>query len=167
MARHGKPEAVRSDRGGAFTGGEVAKALEAELIDHVVGRSYHPEGGGKIEAVIGTLRRELWDVEHFSSRRQAEGRLATFFADYNERRAHMGIDGLTPADRYFGRADRILAQVDAVSRRRNVASGMTAGSGGPIEEQALTEVLRLMIVDGEMELRFCGAVVSLGKIVLK
>jgi putative transposase len=167
MARHGKPEAVRSDRGGAFTGSEVGKALEAELIDHVVGRSYHPEGGGKVEAVIGTLRRELWDVEHFTSRRQAEARLATFFADYNERRAHMGIDGLTPADRYFGRADRILAQVDAVSRRRNVASGMMVGSGGPIEEQALTEVLRLMIVDGEMELRFCGAVVNLGKIVLK
>ena len=168
IARHGKPETVRSDRGGAFTSKAFSQALEAELIDQIVGRPYHPEGGGKVEAVMGTLRRELWDVEHFASRHEASQRLVAFFEDYNERRAHMGIDGLTPADRYFGRADRVLAQIDALSRRRNGANSIAAPAGAPIEEpRAPMEVLRLLIVDGRMELRLCGAVVQLGRVRLK
>src|SRR5690606_29280585 len=121
IARHGKPEAVRTDRGGAFVAyskdTDFGRFLEAELIDHIVGRSYQPRGGGKVEAAVGTLRRELWDVTHFVDRHEAQARLDEFFAEYNERRAHMGIDGLTPADRYFGRADRVLATIDAISRR--------------------------------------------------
>jgi transposase InsO family protein len=65
MARHGRPEAVRTDRGGAFVAftkdGDFGRVLEAELVDHIVGRSYSPRGGGKIESAIGTLKRELWD----------------------------------------------------------------------------------------------------------
>ena len=125
MARHGKPEAVRTDRGGAFLAftneSDFGKVLEAELIDHIVGHSYHPQGGGKVESAVGTVKRELWDVEHFATRQQAEVRLTQFIDDYNHRRAHMGIDGLTPADRFMGRADRVLAEVDAISRKRQGA----------------------------------------------
>jgi transposase InsO family protein len=100
IARHGRPEAVRTDRGGAFVAftkeGDFGRFLEASLIDHHVGRPYSPRGGGKVESAVGTLRRELWDLYHFASRAEAEARLARFFDDYNERRAHMGIDGLTP-----------------------------------------------------------------------
>ncbi len=168
IARHGKPEAVRTDRGGAFTAKDFKSMLEAELIDHIVGRAYHPQGGGKVESVIGTVRRELWDVEHFHSRAEAERRMVEFFRDYNERRAHMGIDGLTPADRFFGRADQVLAAIDAVSRKRQGALDMFAAPGSAIEEilgvhsGAPLEVLRLVIVEGCMELRFCGARVRLG-----
>jgi transposase InsO family protein len=170
FARHGKPEAVRTDRGGAFMAAPFSQALEAELIDHSVGQSYHPQGGGKVESVMGTLRRELWDVEHFAHRPQAERRIDEFFAHYNEARAHMGIDGLTPADRYFGRADRVLAHIDAISRKRNAATALHAPSGAPIEEicvtasQAPMEVLRLVVVDGQMQLRLCGACVQLGPV---
>lgn len=166
IARHGKPEGLRTDRGGAFTSGEFGRALESELIDHSVGHSYHPQGGGKVEAVIGTVKRELWDVEHFSDRAHAERRLAEFFEAYNEQRAHMGIDGLTPADRYFGRADRVLARIDAISRRRNGAREHGAALGAPVEEISggPMEVLRLVIIDGQMELRLLGAVVRLGAV---
>ena len=175
MARHGKPEAVRTDRGGAFLAftkdSDFGKVLEAELIDHIVGHSYHPQGGGKVESAVGTVKRELWEVEHFATRQQAEHRLAQFIDDYNHRRAHMGIDGLTPADRFMGRADRVLAEVDAVSRKRQGALAMTQTAGAMVEEVfgpatgAPLEVLRLMIVDGVMELRFCGARVRLGRVV--
>lgn len=166
IARHGKPEAVRTDRGGGFMSAELTDYLEAELIDHVVGRAYHPEGGGKVESLIGTIRRELWDVEHFDDWTGAVRRLDTWILEYNERRAHMGIDGLTPADRFFARADRVLAHIDAVSRRRNGAHAMSADPSTPFEqigERAL-EVLRLVIVDGQMELRFCGSKVILGSV---
>jgi transposase InsO family protein/transposase-like protein len=92
IARHGKPEAIRTDRGGAFVAfskeTDFGRFLDAELIDHIVGRSYHPQGGGKVESAIGTLRRELWDVFEFSSREEAERKVAEFFHEYNEARAH-------------------------------------------------------------------------------
>jgi putative transposase len=174
MARHGKPEAVRTDRGGEFLArdqeGDFSRVLEAEEIDHIVGHSYNPKGGGKVESVIGTVRRELWDVEHFADREEATRRVAEFFEYYNHSRAHMGIDGLTPADRFFGRADRVLAAVDGISRRRQGAAAMCASAGSPFEEVlgvrtgAPMEVLRLVIIDGKMELRFCGARICLGEV---
>lgn len=174
MARHGKPEAVRTDRGGAFQAreeeGDFARVLEVELIDHIVGHSYHPQGGGKVESMIGTVRRELWDVEHFAGVGEAGRRVDEFIEEYNHARAHMGIDGLTPADRFFGRADRVLAAIDAISRGRQGAEAMALAKGAPFEEAlgirtgAPLEVLRLVIDDGQMELRFCGARVRLGMV---
>jgi transposase InsO family protein len=174
LARHGKPEAVRTDRGGAFTArrepDDFARVLEAELITHHVGRSYHPQGGGKVESAVGTLRRELWDVAHFASRAEAETRIAAFVEEYNHRRAHLGIDGLTPADRYFGRAAQVLAAINAVSRQRQGLLAQRLAAGAPVEEVlglvpgAPLEVLRLVLVDGQLELRFCGARVVLGPV---
>jgi hypothetical protein len=81
----------------------------------------------------------------------------------------MGIDGLVPADRFFGRADQILARIDALSRGRIAAlAARHGGPTAPVEEilsassGAPLEVLRLVLHDGVMELRFCGARVQLG-----
>lgn len=174
MARHGKPEAVRTDRGGGFTAftkeGDFGRVLEAELVDHIVGKSYSPKGGGKVESAVRTLRRELWALRHFEDRDDAEEQLARFFAEYNEGRAHMGIDGLTPADRFFARAEQVLARIDAISRHRQGASALLAAPGGPVEELlgaragSPLEVLRLVIAEGVMELRFCGSRVVLGRV---
>jgi putative transposase len=175
MGRHGKPEAVRTDRGGAFLArrgpDDFDRVLEQELITHHVGRPYHPQGGGKVESVIGTVRRELWDVEEFASRPEAEARLASWMGEYNHRRAHMGLDGLTPADRYFGRAAQVLEAINAASRQRQGRIAQQLAIGLPVEEVlglapgAPLEVLRLVIVDGVLELRFCGARVRLGPLV--
>lgn len=174
MAHHGKPEMVRTDRGGAFMAksedDDFARVLETELIDHIVGHSYHPQGGGKVESLVGTLRRELWDVEEFASRVQAEARIRSWVREYNHQRAHMGIDGLTPADRYFGRAAEVLDAIDAASRHRQGALAQRLTQGDPVEEvlgltrSAPLEVLRLVLADGHLELRFLGARVVLGPI---
>lgn len=170
IARHGKPEAVRTGRGGAFKSAAFTRFLEGELIDHILGRAYHPQGGGKVESVIATVKRELWEVEHFADRLQATRRVSDFFSHFNERRAHIGIDELTPADRFFGRADGVLALIDAVSRKRQAALDRLAPAGSGAEENLLAasgapmEVLRLLIVGGHLELRFCGARVRLGAV---
>ena len=174
MARHGKPESMRTDRGGAFVAfareGDFGRVLEAEDVTHIVGKPYNAKGGGKVESAVRTLRRELWELEHFEDRDHAEQRLKEFFLDYNERRAHMGIDGLTPADRFFGRADQVLAQINALSRHRQGVLAESASAGGAIEELGTIragspmEVLRLTLVDGSLELRFCGARVVLGRV---
>jgi transposase InsO family protein len=170
IARHGRPEAVRTDRGGAFKAAAFSRFLDSELIDHILGRAYHPQGGGKVESILGTVKRELWEVEHFADRAEATRRLGEFLCHFNERRAHMGIDGLTPADRFFGRAGEVLAFIDALSRKRQAALDRLAPAGAGAEENlpaatgAPMEVLRLLIVDGQLELRFCGARVRLGAV---
>jgi len=54
VRRHGKPEAVYTDRGGPFLAwskpSSLGVFLEDELIDHHVSPSYRPQGRGKIES---------------------------------------------------------------------------------------------------------------------
>lgn len=175
IQRHGKPESLRTDRGGSFVTYHgltpFGRYLEAELIDHIIGKPYRPQGGGKVEAAIGSLKRELWNVFHFSSREEAIQEVSRFIDEYNHQRAHMGIDGVTPADRFFGRADKVLALINAISRKRQGALDSLNAKGSSIEElgtqvdAAPLEVLRLVIAQGVMELRFCGARVKLGPVV--
>jgi hypothetical protein len=85
----------------------------------------------------------------------------------------MGIDGLVPADRFFARADHVMARIDAISRGRITAfAARSGGHTSPVEEETLSassgaplEVLRLVVLDGVMEMRFCGARVRLGPLV--
>jgi transposase InsO family protein len=167
---HGKPEAVYTDRAGPFMawGKEEGfqKFLEQELIDHHVTPAYRPQGRGKIEAVIKTVQRELWEIQHFSSEAEAVSALADFFNSYNHCRAHMGLDGLTPADRFFGRWEAVLASVQAESRKRQGVEALKAKATlseelSPLER---AEILRIVAVDGEMELRLFGHRVRLGQI---
>lgn len=170
ILRHGRPETFYTDRGGPFVAwrrtSSLASFLEAELIDHAVSPAYRPQGRGKVENLAGTVRRELWDVEHFESLDAARGALARFFDRFNHRRAHMGLDGLVPADRYFGRADEVMARMQAASRRRQGAL-VQGGAADPFVSEETgpevpCEVLRLVVLEGRMELRMMGHRVDLG-----
>src|ERR1700722_19896443 len=81
------------------------------------------------------------------------------------------LPGLTPADRFCGRADQVLARIDAISRGRIAAfAARNGGPPTPVHETtsassgAPLEVLRLVVLDGVMEMRFCGARVQLGPV---
>jgi putative transposase len=170
IRRHGKPEAIYTDRAGPFLAwgkeGSLQRFLERELIDHHVCAAYHPQGRGKVEAVLKTVKRELWEIEHFASEEEARAALGCFVLHYNHRRAHIGLDGLTPADRFFGRWEAVLAAVQAESRKRQGAA-VLQGRARLTEElppRERAELLRLMVVDGELELRFFGHRIPLGRV---
>jgi putative transposase len=171
IRHHGKPEAVYTDRGGPFLAwtkpSSLGAFLEAELIDHHVSAAYRPQARGKVESLAGTVRRELWQVCQFGSVAEAEEALLAFFRRYNFLRAHMGIDGLTPADRFFGRWEEVMERMQAASRRRQGAA--TFGGEDPfVTEEVLSagpfEVLRLLIEEGRMKLAFLGHRVDLGEV---
>lgn len=174
IRRHGKPEAVYTDRGGPFLSwnkpSSLGRFLEDELIDHHLSPSYRPRGRGKVESLAGTVRRELWEVCHFGSVVEAEDSLIDFFDHYNFRRAHMGIDGLTPADRFSGRWEQVMERVQAASRgRQGAAALLTGGAGDPfVTEEILPdgpfEMLRLLVENGRMTLAFLGHRVDLGQV---
>jgi transposase InsO family protein/transposase-like protein len=171
IRRHGKPEAIYTDRGGPFLAwnkpSSLGKFLEAELIDHHVSPSYRPRGRGKIESLADTVQRELWHVRHFGSVTEAEDALREFFCHYNDRRAHMGIDGLTPADRFHGRWEEVMERVQAASRGRQGAAAFK-GEDPFVAEEILPdgpfEILRLLVCDGRMVLAFLGHRVDLGEV---
>jgi len=169
IRRHGKPERVYTDRGSAFIAWRDVNAferyLEEQLIDHSLRRAHHPQGGGKIEAVMATVQRELWEVVHFDALADAERALARFVEDYNHRRAHLGIGGLTPADRFFGRWPEVAADIDALSRRRQGALAVheqhqLTHELLPATDRAL--VLQLVLVEDHAELHFLGRRIILG-----
>lgn len=169
---HGKPERVYTDRGAAFTAWRddvtaCEEFLDEELIDHSLRTAHRPQGGGKIESVIGTVQRELWEVIHFDSVADAEQALARFFSDYNHRRAHMGIGGLVPADRFYGRWPEVVAEMDAVSRRRQGALALVCDRRLFVEPPAAGEraiVVQLVVVGDEAELHLMGRRIHLGRV---
>lgn len=165
IRKHGKPEATYTDRGGVFLDWNretsFQRFLDEQLIDHIVGHAYHPQGRGKVEALIKSIRRELWDVRHFESWDEGLVALGEWVRGYNHQRAHMGIDGLTPADRFFGRWDEVRARMEASSRGRASSGDL----GSVFEEQgAPVEVVRILAVDGKVELRLLGHRIALGQL---
>jgi len=169
VATHGKPERVLTDRGGQFLAvreeTSFRRYLERETIDHSVSRPYHPQTLGKVESVNRAIQKELIYVREFSAVDELSAAITDWISRYNFRRAHMGIDGLVPADRYFGLQGRVLAEVQARSRGRQSAAGSSGRIGGPLEELGdAREVLRLVLVDGGLQLRFCGQGVELGRV---
>ena len=113
IARFGKPREVLSDQGRQYYAWRgksgFQKLLAKEGIAHVVSRAHHPETLGKCERLWKTVGEEFWDRAVPQDLDDARQRLGHWFAHYNHFRPHQGIDGLVPADRFFG-AERALRE---------------------------------------------------------
>jgi transposase InsO family protein len=111
----GKPKEVLTDRGRQYYAwrgkSDFQKLLIHEGIGHVLARVQHPETVGKCERLWDTVSSELWERTHPQELDEARERLTNFFKHYNHFRTHQGIDGMTPADRFFGVADQVRREV--------------------------------------------------------
>lgn len=164
IARHGKPERVLTDRGGqyaSFKGMSVfQKHLEGLDIDHSMARSYHPQTCGKIEAFHRNLTRELMEMREFASLEEAAEAIAEYIRHFNTTRAHMGIGGLTPADRYFGRQEEVLEEIG-----RRCAERKSSSSDGHEETRQgnePVEVLQMQLRGKTLVVSFCGKEFEIG-----
>lgn len=120
VARHGKPERVMSDGGGAFwswRGISKFTSLLTEMgIEHE--KAEHKEHNGKVEVFNANLHKELFDVHRFWDVTEMKRRLATHLHWYNHARTHHALGGLlVPADRYYGRAEEVLARIESGALR--------------------------------------------------
>ena len=116
VRRHGKPERVMHDRGAAFwswRGISRFTALLTEMgIDQVVAE--HKEHNGKVEVFNANLAKELFDRHRFYDLAEMKRRLTSHLHWYNHARTHHALGGLlVPADRYHGRAEEVLARIEA------------------------------------------------------
>ncbi len=71
---------------------------------------------GKIERWRQTLKNRIL-LEHSYLPRDLERQVAAFVERYNHARYHESLDNLTPADVYFGRAERILLERERIKRK--------------------------------------------------
>jgi hypothetical protein len=68
---------------------------------------------GKIERFWGTLWRECLEAAVFVDLGDAQRRIGLFIDHYNFQRPHQGIEGLVPADRFFGAAAEVKETLQA------------------------------------------------------
>src|SRR5439155_4169077 len=117
LTSYGTPEEVLTDNGSQYVTwrGKSAftKELEQRGIRQIVARPRHPQTLGKIERFWGTLWRECVAQAVFLDLGDAQKRIGLFIDHYNFQRPHQGIDGLVPADRFFGAAPEVLATLKA------------------------------------------------------
>lgn len=121
IERFGKPKEVLTDQGRQYFTwrgkGDFQRLLIREGIQHVVARSHHPQTVGKTERFWATVQEEFWERVHPQDLTEAKQRLGHFIAHYNHFRPHQGIDGMVPADRFFGVETQVRkAMEDAMSR---------------------------------------------------
>jgi transposase InsO family protein len=115
IARHGKPECMVVDGGSGFFSWKGQSQLERVAADYGIDfiRAGKAGGNAKLEALNGTMRRELLSRVEFTDLDDARRRIAEYIRFYNLERPHEGLGGLlVPADRFFGRADEVMAQIE-------------------------------------------------------
>ena len=84
-------------------------------MQHVRGAPYHPQTQGKIERWHQTLKNRIL-LDNYYLPGDLERKIDAFVAHYNHVRYHESIANLTPADVYFGRAEKILAERQRIKR---------------------------------------------------
>ena len=112
IASYGAPEEILTDNGSQYITwrGKSAFAKECEKrgIKQIVAKPRRPQTLGKVERFWGTLWRECVESSVFIDLGDARTRIGLFMDHYNFQRTHRGVDGLVPADRFFGAAPEVL-----------------------------------------------------------
>jgi transposase InsO family protein len=111
LTSYGTPQEILTDNGSQYVtwrGKSVfTRELEKRGIKQVVAAPRRPQTLGKIERFWGTLWRECVESAVFVDLADAQRRIGLFIDHYNFQRAHQGIEGLVPADRFFGAAAEV------------------------------------------------------------
>jgi len=117
ITSYGTPAEILTDNGAQYVTwrGKSAftKELEKRGIRQVVAAPRRPQTLGKIERFWGTLWRECLASAVFVDLGDAQRRIGWFMDHYNFQRCHQGIEGLTPADRFFGAAPEVKRTLQA------------------------------------------------------
>lgn len=105
-----------SDNGSAYISADLAAYLQTHGLRHTRGQPFHPMTQGKIERYHRSLKNVICLENHYFPW-QLEQAIAAFVDYYNNRRYHEALGNVTPADVYFGRAEQIQSQREAIKRK--------------------------------------------------
>lgn len=137
----GQPDEFLTDRGSQFHSwkGETRfrKLLDKMNIKHILASAKSPQTIGKIESFHRNIQRELLRQQYFDSIQEAKTAIDEYIQYYNHERVHMGIDYLTPADRYFGLKQEAEKLLDPETQTNDTTSLYLTGriEGEPLRAQ--------------------------------
>jgi transposase InsO family protein len=124
VERFGKPKEVLTDQGRQYFAwrgkSDFQKILIREGIQHVVARTHHPQTVGKTERFWATVGEEFWERIQPQDLTEAKERFGHFVAHYNHFRPHQGIDGMVPADRFFGVKEQVREAMEKTMDRNEL-----------------------------------------------
>lgn len=103
------PPKLLSDNGSCYISNELVDYLAEKDMKHVRGRPLHPQTQRKIERYHRTMKNVV-KLDNYFSPGQLEEKLKEFVHYYNNKRYHEALNNLTPAEVYFGKAERKLRQ---------------------------------------------------------
>jgi len=113
-----------SDNGSCYISSEIKSFLTDHGIKPINGKPCHPQTQGKIERYHRTMKNVV-KLENYYSTEELELAIAEFVDYYNNHRYHESLNNLTPADVYYGKANKILKERAMIkkktmnARRRN------------------------------------------------
>jgi transposase InsO family protein len=117
LTAYGVPDEILTDNGSQYVTwrgkSAFSKELEKRGVKQIVAAPRRPQTLGKIERFWGTLWRECIESAVFVDLGDARQRIGLFIDHYNFQRPHQGIDGLAPADRFFGAASEVRRTLEA------------------------------------------------------
>jgi transposase InsO family protein len=105
-----------SDNGSCYLPGELRTYLADRQLEHVRCAPFHPMTQGKIECYHLSMKNVV-ELQVYRYPSDLENAIARFIHFCNDERYHEALDNVTPADVYFGRADRILKARDQFKAR--------------------------------------------------
>ena len=112
LSAYGVPSEILTDNGSQYITwrgkSQFTRELEKRGIKQIVARPRRPQTLGKIERFWGSLWRECIESAVFLDLADARQRIGLYIDHYNLQRPHQGIEGLTPADRFFHAAPEVL-----------------------------------------------------------
>lgn len=160
IRRYGKPEAVLTDRGATFHTwkgvGRFDRFLEAYEIDHKLAAPHHPQTLGKLESLNRAIQKELIDRVEFRNFLDAKAQISAWIDGWNLERTHQGLGGvLVPADRFFGRADQVLARIAAMGGGRKTP-GQPVPEGQEVSDARAVTLFEIRLAGGQLEIWLFG-----------
>ncbi len=106
IEENGSPTELLTDRGSQFHSWKGKNKFDRLLnnlgVKHILASPQHPQTIGKLESFHRNIQRELLRQKEFDTIKEAKRAIDKYIKYYNHERVHMGIDYLTPADRYYG-----------------------------------------------------------------
>src|SRR5574342_819331 len=116
VAEYGVPKELLTDQGRQFASWRGTTRFEAELrkdhVHHLKSRPHHPMTLGKVERFWKTIWEEFLVRAQFDSFESACERVRLWVKYYNHRRPHQALEGLCPADRFFGIAQELRQVIE-------------------------------------------------------
>lgn len=117
IASYGPPAELLTDNGPQYVTWRGKSAFHKELdkqgIEHLVARPHHPQTLGKVERFWQSIWKECLELATFIDVEDARRRVSWYIDHYNYTRPHQSLQGLCPADHFFGAAPEVLKTMKA------------------------------------------------------